>query len=107
MNINAIKLKNKNLDKKIENATKFIDEIDKHRKSIFEFWRYSNKDTIATLPEGEEEVINVKPKISKTFNYKEDIEELGKNLDKIQRKILSKEELDSIYITTTDVRHSK
>ena len=103
MDINAIKLKNKNLDKKIENATKFIEEIDEHRKSIFEFWKYSNKDTIVTLPEGEEEIINVKPRVSKTFNYKEDIEEFGKNIDKIQRKTLSKEELDSIYITTTDV----
>ena len=103
MDINAIKLKNKNLNKKIENATKFIEEIDKHRKSIFEFWKYSNKDEIATLPEGEEEILNVKPKITKTFNYIEDIEEFGKNIDKKQRKTLSKEELDSIYITTTDV----
>lgn len=103
MDVNAIKLKNKNLNKKIENATSFIEEIDKHKRSIFEFWKYSNKDEMATLPEGEEEMVNVIPKISKTFDYSEDIEEFGKNMDKKQRKKLSKEETDSIYITTTEV----
>ena len=33
-----LKLKNVNLVKKIENATAFIEEIDKHKKSIFEFF---------------------------------------------------------------------
>ena len=40
------------MKKKIENATAFIDEIDSHKKSIFEFWKYSKKDEVATLPEG-------------------------------------------------------
>ena len=35
MDINAIKLKNKNMAKKIENATKFIEEIDNHKKKYF------------------------------------------------------------------------
>ena len=39
MDINAIKLKNLNLVKKIENATSYINEIDSHKKSIFEFWK--------------------------------------------------------------------
>lgn len=103
MDINAIKLKNKNLNKKIENATSYIEEIDSHKKSIFEFWKYSNKDEIANLPEGEIEEINVKKKISKIFNYKEDIEDFGKAMDKQQRKELSKEEQDSIFITTTNI----
>ena len=47
MDINALKLKNKNMKKKIENATLFIQEIDSHKKSIFEFWKYSNKDEVA------------------------------------------------------------
>ena len=55
MDINALKLKNKNISKKIENAVKFIEEIDSHKKSIFEFWRYTNKDEVAALAEGEEE----------------------------------------------------
>ena len=101
MDINALKLKNVNLVKKIENATAFIEEIDSHKKSIFEFWKYSNKDEVQALEEGEEEPINVKPH-SKIFDYEEDFEEFGTTMDKIQREIFSKEELDSIYLTTTN-----
>ena len=101
MDINAMKLKNKNMQKKIENATAFIDEIDSHKKSIFEFWKYSNKDEMASLPEGEEEEINVVKKIEKVFDYEEDLEKFGKTMDKMQRKNLNKDEIDSIYITTT------
>lgn len=101
MDINALKLKNLNLVKKIENATAFINEIDSHKKSIFEFWKYSNKDEVQALEEGEEETINVKPH-SKVFDYEEDFEEFGTTMDRIQRKIFTKEELDSIYLTTTD-----
>ena len=103
MDINALKLKSKNMAKKIENATKYIEEIDKHKKSIFEFWKYSNKDEMAVLPEGEQEEINVIKRIEKIFDYEEDLEEFGKKLDKIQRKTLNKDELDGIYISTTDV----
>ncbi len=103
MDINALKLKNKNLKKKIENATLYIKEIDNHKKSIFEFWRYSNKDEVSSLPEGETEEVNEENIITKVFNYEDDIEEFGKNMDKLQRKELNKDELDSIYITSTDV----
>ena len=101
MDINALKLKNLNLIKKIENATAYIKEIDSHKKSIFEFWKYSNKDEVQTLEEGEEETINVKPH-SKVFDYEEDFEEFGETMDAAQRNELSKEELDCIYLTTTD-----
>ena len=101
MDINALKLKNVNLVKKIENATSYIQEIDSHKKSIFEFWKYSNKDEVHALEEGEEEPVNVKPH-SKVFDYEEDFEEFGTNLDKVQREIFSKEELDSIYLSTTN-----
>ncbi len=103
MDLNALKLKNKNMEKKIENATKYIEEIDSHKKSIFEFWKYSNKDEMASLPEGEEEEINVIKRIERTFDYEQDLEELGKNLDKIQRKNLSKEDTDSIFVATTNL----
>lgn len=103
MDINALKLKTKNLAKKIENASKYIEEIDSHKKSIFEFWKYSNKDEIDVLPEGEQEEVNVIKRIEKTFNYEDDIEEFGKKLDKIQRKNLTKEDTDSIYIATTNL----
>lgn len=103
MDINSLKLKNKNMKKKIENATAFIEEIDSHKKSIFEFWKYSNKDEMATLPEGEEEEVNIIKKITKVFDYEQDLEQLGKTMDKMQRKLLSKEETDSLYITTTNI----
>ena len=103
MDINALKLKNKNITKKIENATKFIEEIDSHKKSIFEFWKYTNKDEVATLPEGEEETLNVIPKIKRKFDYEVDIESFGEEIDKIQRKELTEDELDSIYISSTEV----
>lgn len=103
MDINSLKLKNKNMQKKIENATAYIAEIDSHKKSIFEFWKYSNKDEMSSLPEGEEEEVNIIKKITKTFDYENDLEKLGKTIDKMQRKNLSKEETDSIYITTTEL----
>ena len=103
MDINSLKLKNKNMKKKIENATAFIEEIDNHKKSIFEFWKYSNKDEIATLPEGEAEEINIVKKITRTFDYENDLEKFGQKMDKMQRKNLNKEETDSIFITTTKV----
>ena len=103
MDINAIKLKNKNMAKKIENATMFIQEIDNHKRSIFEFWRYSNKDEISVLPEGEEEEIGIVKRIEKTFDYLEDFEAFGKELDILQREKLTRDEVDSIYIATTNI----
>ncbi len=102
LDINSLKLKNKNMKKKLENATAFIREIDSHKKSIFEFWKYSNKDEVASLPEGEAEEVNVIKKITKVFDYEEDIEEFGKTMDEIQRKALTKDETDGVYIATTN-----
>lgn len=103
MDINALKLKIKNIKKKIENASLYIQEIDNHKKSIFEFWKYSNKDEISVLPEGEKEEINVIKKVTKIFDYNEDIENFGKDMDKMQRKLLSKDETDSLYIASTNM----
>lgn len=103
MDINSLKLKHKNMQKKIENAAAFIQEIDNHKKSIFEFWKYSNKDEIASLPEGEAEELNITKKITKTFDYEEDLEKFGRNMDELQRNALSKDETDSIFITSTNV----
>ena len=100
--INAIKLKNKNLSKKIENATMYINEINKHKKSIFEFWKYSNKDEVAALEEGEEEELNVS-KIERVFNFDEDFEAFGEKVDKNQRLKFTDLELDSSYIASTEL----
>ena len=101
MDINALKLKNKNLKKKIENATNYIEEINKHKKSIFEFWKYSNKDAVATLDEGEEEEINVK-KIEKVFDFEDEFEDFGIEADKVQRNKYTDDELDSAFISSTN-----
>lgn len=103
MDVNSLKLKNKNMAKKIENATSYIAEIDSHKKSIFEFWKYSNKDEMSALPEGEEEEVNVIKKITKVFDYEEDFENFGISMDKVERANLSQEETDSVFITTTDL----
>ena len=58
---------------------------------------------MATLPEGEAEEINIIKKITKTFDYEDDLEKFGQKMDKMQRKNLSKEETDSIFITTTKI----
>lgn len=101
MDINALKLKNKNLKRKLQNATAYIDEINKHKRSIFEFWKYSNKDEVATLDEGEEEQINVK-EIEKTFNFEDDFEKFGYKMDKIERKVLTDDEFESLYVASTE-----
>ncbi len=103
MDVNALKLKNKNMQKKIENATNFIQEIDNHKRSIFEFWKYSNKDEVATLAEGEEEKVNIIKKVTKVFDYHQDLEDFGNTMDQIERKALTKSETDSIYLTTTNI----
>ena len=103
MDVNALKLKNKNMAKKIENATNFIQEIDNHKRSIFEFWKYSNKDEVASLAEGEEEEVNIIKKVTKVFDYREDLENFGNTMDQIERKALTKSETDSIYLTTTNI----
>ena len=58
---------------------------------------------MATLPEGEAEEVNIIKKITRVFDYEEDMEKFGKKMDKIQRKNLNKDETDSIYITSTNL----
>ena len=57
---------------------------------------------MTTLPEGEQEEVNIIKKITKTFDYEEDLEKFGQTMDKMQRRNLDKDETDSIYITTTN-----
>ena len=102
MDINALKLKNKNLKKKIENATMYIDEINEHKKSIFEFWKYSNKDAVAALDEGEKEELNIN-KIEKVFDFEDEFEKFGENIDKEQRRKFTDMELDSVFVANTNI----
>lgn len=102
LDTNALINKIENMEKKIKNATAYIEEIDKHEKSIFEFWKFANKDESLMLNEGTMEENKSINKIEKVYNYEEDIEEIGNIVDKAQRK-LTEQEKDALYIGTTDL----
>lgn len=93
----ALQNKIDNLDKKIKNATEYLEEIDKHKKSIFEFWKYANKDESKMLAEGIEKEEQQKEKLKKTFDYEEDIETLANKIDTKQREELSHQALDAVF----------
>ena len=67
LDIKTLKENIKVLTARIENATLFLDTIDEHRKSIFEFWKFSNRD----LPLGLNGGAEVKEEIEKTVEPKE------------------------------------
>lgn len=87
-----------NYEKKVENAEIYISEIDKHKKSIFEFWKFTSKDEQLALEMGDETNSKEERTIRKVFDFEMDFEELGIQMDKLQRRKFSKEELDSIFV---------
>lgn len=97
LDLKAIETKKEILSKKIDNADLYIKEIDKHKKSIFEFWKFTSKDEMQTLAQAEEEEENEKTKMKKYFDYDEDLEDLGKKMDELQRRKLSKNETDAMF----------
>lgn len=103
LDIEALKLKIYNLEQKVNNATLYIEEIDKHKKSIFEFWKFANKDELKALEVGNPGESESKKRIKKVFKYEFDFENLAYDVDKTQRIKLSKVEQDSAYILTTDI----
>ncbi len=103
MDVRALENKIKVLDSKIKNADIYLKEIDEHNKSIFDFWKFTNKDNNLILSEGEADEEVVVTKLEKTFDYLEDLEDVGKDMDKIIRKKISKKECDSIFLATTEI----
>lgn len=102
--LKALELKLENLISKVRNANLYIEEIDKHKKSIFEFWKFSNKDEKLALEMAEERSTEADKKdLKKSFDLEMDFEKLGEEVDKTQRKKLSNEELDSIFIAQTEL----
>lgn len=97
LDLKAIETKKEILSKKIDNADLYIKEIDKHKKSIFEFWKFTSKDEMQTLAEAEENEENEKAKMRRYFDYDTDIEDLGIKMDELQRRKLSKNETDAIF----------
>ncbi len=104
MDIKALENKKENLERKIKNATLYINEIESHKKSIFDFWKFTNKDEVNLLIEGETEEENKNQnKIRKTFSFEEDIEDVGKKIDQKQRKTFLDKECDAIFAIYQDV----
>ena len=91
--LKALKLKKENYARKIENAKKYIDEIESHKKSIFEFWKFSNKDELPALSEGESSESN---ETKNNANLNKDL--LGARADSLQRQKLSDEEINALYL---------
>ena len=103
MDVRALENKIKVLDSKIKNADTYLKEIDEHNKSIFDFWKFANKDNNLILSEGESDEEVVVTNLEKTFDYMEDLDDVGKDMDKIIRKLISKKECDSIFLATTEM----
>lgn len=103
MDIKALENKKENLERKIQNATLYINEIESHRKSIFDFWKFTNKDEVNMLVEGEKEENKNKNKLKKSFNYEEDLEEFGQKVDSKQRNTFTKNECDAIFAIRNDL----
>ena len=101
--IKAMELRIVNTKKKIENATLYIQEIDQHKKSLFDFWKFANKDELLELDTGDEIYEGDAQKIKKKFDYEYDFEDFGIAYDKLERTKFSKQELDSIYVASTNV----
>ena len=71
---------------------------------IFEFWKFANKDEKLALDVGvEEDSKKESEKIKKSFDYESDFEQMGIDIDKIQRIKLSKDEQDSLFVAQTNM----
>ncbi len=101
--ISALELKIENTKKKVKNATTYLNEIDEHKKSLFEFWKFANKDELLELETGDSVEENAPLNIKKKFNYEYDFEDLGISSDRQERTKFSKKEMDDIFIATTNV----
>lgn len=97
--IEALKRKIDMMNVKIINADTYIKEIEDHKKSIFEFWKFANKDNVLALNEGiENSSTENLLKLKKTFDYEDDYEEFANKIDRLQRNTFNKEECDAIYL---------
>lgn len=103
MDIKALENKKVNLESKIKNATLYINEIESHKKSIFDFWKFTNKDEVSLLTQSDEKPENDNAKLKKVFDYEEDIEDFGKLMDEKQKMLLSKNECDAMFAIRNDI----
>ena len=94
--IKVLLLKQENMTRKTDNAQKYLDEIQKHKKNLFDFWRFTNKDNANELAEGQAQGENIKKR--PVFNYDEDRDDLGLDVDSLQRQKLSDEECNAVFL---------
>ena len=107
LDINALEQKSESLERKIKNATQYIEDIESHRKSIFEFWKFTNKDEKNLLVEGEKEEQEVIKKLKREFRFETDIEEFSKKVDIKQKETFSKVECDAVFAVLNDLKTFK
>lgn len=103
MDIKALENKKENLERKIQNATLYINEIESHKKSIFDFWKFTNKDEVSLLTEAEKQESENDHKLKKQFDYEEDLEDFGKQVDSKQRTAFTKNECDAVFAIKQDI----
>lgn len=101
LDIEAAKKRIEILEKKIENAVLYIKEIDSHKKSLLDFWRFTSKDESNRLAEAQESKST--NKIKKSFNINLDLEEVKTKLDTLVRNALNRDELDAAFILSTKI----
>lgn len=97
LDMNALKMKIASIQKRVDSANNYLEEIQEHRKSIFDFWKYANQDESKMLAEGVTEEQTSKEKIKKNFNYEEDMETLAANIDTRQREKMSHSAQDAVF----------
>lgn len=104
LDMQALQEKITNIENKIKNATLYLEEIEEHKKSIFDFWKFANKDEAIGLNPGKEEPKEEKKPhpLKRTFHYEEDFEDLGVEADKKQRDIFTREQTDALFLATTE-----
>lgn len=101
IDINTLKLAIKNIDKKIENSRVFLKEVGENKKNLFGFFKYTNSSHISALAEGEiEKIEEYELKKESIFDINLDFDIFGEKQDKKIREELTKEELETLYLTT-------
>ena len=102
--IKTLENRKENLARKIKNATIYINEIESHKKSIFDFWKFTNKDEQPLLIEADEQEVEENEENSKEdFSYENEIQELAEIVDLKQRNIFLNIECDAIFATYQDI----
>ena len=98
LDINGVQGKIESLERKIKNADLYLTEIESHKKSIIEFFRYTNKDEAKAISEAEKKESQKTAKVKKYFDIETDLYEFGQEMDRLQRKKLSTQECDVVYL---------